>query len=47
MLLLPVPFELCMCPYKCFLIADLGRKKKHTGYSELQLQICRQYYISG
>lgn len=28
MLLLPVPFELCMCPDKCFfLVEDLGRKK--------------------
>lgn len=44
-------YFLCLLNYVCvhrnaFLIADLGRKK-HTGYSELQLLFCRQYYISG
>lgn len=47
MLLLPVPFELCMCPYKCFFWVETWGGKKHTGYNELQLLICRQYYISG
>lgn len=27
MLLLPVPFELCMCPYKCFFDCRLGEEK--------------------
>lgn len=44
MLLLPVPFELCICPYKFFFWLETWGGKKHTGYNELQLLICRQYF---
>lgn len=46
MLLLPVPFELCMCPDKCFFRLKIwGEKNKRTGYIQLQMLICRQYYL--
>lgn len=45
-------YFLCLLNYVCvhinaFFDCRLGEEKKHTGYSELQLLICRQYYISG
>ena len=45
MLLIPVPFELCMCPDKFFFWLKTWGEKKHTGYIQLQILICRQYYI--
>lgn len=43
-------YFLCLLNYVCvqinaFVVEDLGRKKKYTGYIQLQILICRQYFI--